>query len=99
MPKKRSAEAVTAEEYESDGGFVEDAPKSKRSKVSKAKVQEKDSGNGGTKGMGKDGEVFWEVCVVCIRDEGRKKGDGKGVRWGTLANAVRMWCSYPASEE
>ena len=63
MPKKRSAE-VAAEEYESDGGFVEDAPKSKRSKVSKAK--EKDGGGGGAKGgeKGKDGEVFWEVCVV-----------------------------------
>ena len=51
MPKKRSADA---EEYDSDGGFVEDAPKSKRSKVLK-----EGSGGGGTKG--KDGEVFWEV--------------------------------------
>ena len=59
-PKKRSAETAAAEEYESDGGFVEDAaPKSKRSKIAKSKEKE----GGGTKGkeMGKDGEVFWEV--------------------------------------
>ena len=82
MPKKRSAETA-AEEYESDGGFVEDAPKSKRSKVSKSKMQEKDGGNVGTQGMGmgvgKDGEVFWEVCVLYFRDdcnEVREGGEG-----------------------
>ncbi len=49
-PRKRSAEV---EEYDSDDGFVEDAPKSKRSKVSKE--------GPGVEKKGKDGEVFWEV--------------------------------------
>ena len=64
-PKKRSSEA--AEEYESDGGFVGDAPKSKKTKVSKATKSDRSSGSkpageiagGGT--VGKDGEVYWEV--------------------------------------
>ena len=56
-PKKRSAAA--AEDYDSDNGFVEDAPKSKRSKVLK-EGEGSGGGEGGTKG--KDGEVFWEVC-------------------------------------
>ena len=50
-PRKRAAET---EEYGSDGGFVEDAPKSKRSKTSKAspsKDTKKDD----------DGNDFWEV--------------------------------------
>lgn len=74
--KKRPASAVTAEEYESDGGFVEDAaPKSKRSKVSKSQGKEKDGGGmkgmGVGKGVGKDGEVFWEVgCLFWVLGRG-----------------------------
>ena len=64
-PKKRSSEA--AEEYESDGGFVEDAPKSKKAKTVKAEKSAKLSGSknagevGGGGEVSKDGEVYWEV--------------------------------------
>ena len=72
-PKKRPA--VSASDYDSDNGFVEDvAPKSKRSKVSK----ESAGGGGGEgtmkgKGKGKEKEKegdkegeeeFWEVCLL-----------------------------------
>ncbi|KAF7185806.1 putative RNA polymerase II transcriptional coactivator [Pseudocercospora fuligena] len=47
MPKRRAEE-----QYEDDGGFVEDAPKSKKSKGVKA--------DGGMQ-QGADGEVYWEI--------------------------------------
>ena len=40
--------------FRSDGGFVEDAPKSKKSKGAKA--------DGGMQN-GADGEVYWEVRI------------------------------------
>jgi hypothetical protein len=65
--KKRPSSAV-ASDYESDGGFVEDAPKSKKAKTTKtAKKGTKSSeaaaeyvAGGGQ--VGKDGDVYWEVC-------------------------------------
>lgn len=59
MPK-RAAE----EQYEDDGGFVEDAPKGKRSKGAKAAKSNSNAGSSTKVGMqkGADGEVFWEVC-------------------------------------
>lgn len=50
--------ALAAEDYDSDGGFVEDAPKSKKSKngVAKASVNyemQKDD----------DGNEYWEVTL------------------------------------
>lgn len=57
MPPKAYSRKRTAvaDEYDSDGGFVEDAPKSKRAKSTKAPpskdAQRDDEGN-----------EYWEVC-------------------------------------
>ena len=60
MPPEGSSRkrAAPTEEYENDGGFVEDAPKSKKGKQSSgSKVangkQEDDEGN-----------VYWEVSII-----------------------------------
>jgi len=54
-PKSKSQKrAASVEDYDSDGGFVEDAPKSKRAKTSKAPPSQdlhKDD----------DDNEFWEV--------------------------------------
>ncbi|KAK3174828.1 hypothetical protein OEA41_002074 [Lepraria neglecta] len=71
-PKKRSAEV---EEYDSDGGFVEDAPKSKKSKMSKVGASGSSKPAGGAS-TGKDGEVFWELSGkrrVGIQEFGGRK--------------------------
>lgn len=57
MPKQaNSRKRVASENYESDDGFVEDAPKSKKSKKSSAKAELDLS-------MQKDdeGNEYWEV--------------------------------------
>lgn len=60
MPKKRLSSASPTNDYESDNGFVEDAPKSKKPKTaSKGRSAGAEAVGGGT--VGKDGEVFWEV--------------------------------------
>lgn len=56
-PKSKSRKRVSeAEDYDSDGGFVEDAPKSKKIKTAKA----------ASKDLHKDdeGNPFWEVSVL-----------------------------------
>ncbi|KAL2055249.1 hypothetical protein ABVK25_004587 [Lepraria finkii] len=71
-PKKRSAEV---EEDDSDGGFVEDAPKSKKSKMSKIGASGSSKAAGGAS-TGKDDEVFWELSGkrrVGIQEYGGKK--------------------------
>jgi hypothetical protein len=37
MPKQLSRKRAASEEYEADGGFVEDAPKSKKTKAANVK--------------------------------------------------------------
>jgi len=37
MPKQLSRKRAASEEYEADGGFVEDAPKSKKTKAASVK--------------------------------------------------------------
>ena len=70
MPRQKRPSATAAEDYDSDNGFVEDVPKSKKAKVSKTKNGkaaggEAAAGGGvGEKVKGKDGEVFWEVSFV-----------------------------------
>ena len=56
MPKKRPASPET---YDSDNGFVEDAPKSKKSKTKNGASAS--SGSGASTGKDGDGGVFWEV--------------------------------------
>lgn len=56
---QESRKRTAAEDYESDGGFIEDAPKSKKSKngVAKASVnyeRQKDD----------DGNDYWEVISL-----------------------------------
>lgn len=80
MSKRKSAPtAAVASDYDSDGGFVEDAPRSKKAKNGGAKgakdAKEKaGKGGQGTQAaggkavagggqVGKDGEEFWEVRV------------------------------------
>lgn len=68
MAGKKRPSSAAASDYESDGGFVEDAPKSKKAKITKtAKNSTKSSeaagdyvAGGGQ--VGKDGDVYWEVC-------------------------------------
>lgn len=69
-PKKRSSAA--AEEYENDDGFVEDAPKSKKARTIKSEKGDKAPKIGGSTGqvsgggtVSKDGEVYWEVSMLC----------------------------------
>ncbi|QIW94903.1 hypothetical protein AMS68_000421 [Peltaster fructicola] len=56
MPKPLSRKRVASEDYESDGGFVEDAPKSKKSKA---------TSEAGTGSFGQlkdeEGGDFWEI--------------------------------------
>lgn len=66
-PRKRSTDV---EEYESDGGFIEDAPRSKKAKTSKTAINEVKKREGKKEiqlGMQKDdeGNPFWEVrCMA-----------------------------------
>lgn len=57
-PKYKSRKRVSDDnDYDSDGGFVEDAPKSKKAKTAKeapSKEHQKDD----------DGNDFWEVRVA-----------------------------------
>ncbi|KAL6714748.1 hypothetical protein ACLMJK_008173 [Lecanora helva] len=55
MPPKGKKRPAEAEEYESDDGFVEDAPKGKKTK----KVAGGEAA--GKRSVGRDGEVFWEL--------------------------------------
>lgn len=55
-----SRKRAAAEDYDSDGGFVEDAPKTKKNKSGTAKASvnyemQKDT----------DGNQYWEVGVPC----------------------------------
>jgi len=77
-PKKRPS----ASDYESDDGFVEDAPKSKKPKTTKTAKPEKPQTSAGETGAGtvaENGEVFWEVSA-------RLGGEGLwvmgGADWG-----------------
>jgi hypothetical protein len=51
MPPKSKKRASKADDYDSDGGFVEDAPKSKRTKTAISKDKQVDD----------DGNPYWEV--------------------------------------
>lgn len=51
MPPKSKKRASKADDYGSDGGFVEDAPKSKRTKTAISKDKQVDD----------DGNPYWEV--------------------------------------
>ena len=73
MAKRKSASsaaAAAAETYDSDGGFVEDAPRSKKAKSVKDGGGGKDGGERSLKEdrkgeLGKkDGEEFWEVRAI-----------------------------------
>jgi hypothetical protein len=51
MPPKSKKRASKADDYDSDGGFVEDAPQSKRAKTAISKDKQEDE----------DGNPYWEV--------------------------------------
>jgi len=70
-PKKRPS----ASDYESDDGFVEDAPRSKKPKNTKTAKPEKPQTSAGETGA-ENGEVFWEVSA---RSGGEGLWDGV---WG-----------------
>ena len=60
MPKQFSRKRAASEEYENDGGFVEDAPKNKKTKAASAsEVKSKTS----TKSNGSETE-YWEVSEL-----------------------------------
>lgn len=52
-PKFSKKRASKADEYDSDGGFVEDAPQSKRAKTTKTISRDKQ--------IDDDGNPYWEV--------------------------------------
>ena len=57
MPKQVSRKRAASEEYEADGGFVEDAPKSKKTKAANTKDTKSKSTS-----KSKDSESrYWEV--------------------------------------
>ena len=59
---KRSTDAA---DYESDGGFVEDAPKSKKAKTEKErKVDKSATAKGSGASTGKSGDMVWEVSKL-----------------------------------
>ena len=57
MPKQFTRKRPASDEYEADGGFVEDAPKSKKTKASDAKAAPSKSN---TKSQDTESE-YWEV--------------------------------------
>lgn len=65
MPKRKSTTSAAGEDYDSDGGFVEDAPRSKKVKGVK---------NGGEKGGGGGGGG-----VKDVKEKEKRKGGGEGV--------------------
>ena len=56
MPKQLSRKRAASEEYEADGGFVEEAPKSKKSKAVPSGTKNKSSG-----AKEEPESHFWEV--------------------------------------
>ena len=65
MPPKRRSSPTARSSYESDNGFVEDAPRSKKPKTSTTGKSTKDAkktgGAAGGAAAGADGEIFWEL--------------------------------------
>lgn len=57
MPKQLSRKRAASEDYEADGGFVEDAPKSKKTKASNVKAT---TSNSNAKSQDSESE-YWEV--------------------------------------
>lgn len=57
MPPKKSRKRAAEEDYESDGGFIEDAPKSKKSKATSQVVNLE-------KQQDDDGNDYWQVRVM-----------------------------------
>jgi hypothetical protein len=53
MPPKSKKRASKADDYGSDGGFVEDAPQSKRAKTAISKDKQEDE----------DGNPYWEASL------------------------------------
>ena len=97
MPRQKRPSAAAAEDYDSDDGFVEDAPKSKKAKVSKSGKAGGDGAGGvGGKVAGKDGEVFWEVSCLDEFMEGNTGCSGGEGRWlmeGILVvRQAKSWC-------
>lgn len=84
MPKRKSTTSSSfagAETYDSDNGFVEDAPVGKKSRVQngagkeggknnkKANTKEEEEAGEEIPGgglVGRDGECSWEVCALII---------------------------------
>ena len=63
MPKQYSRKRPANEEYEADGGFVEDAPKSKKTKASNVKAAASKSSK-----KSQDAEPqYWEVRKPSLR--------------------------------
>lgn len=61
MPKQPSRKRAASNEYEADGGFVEDAPKSKKPKASASETKSKAA----AKSQDSD-EIFWEVSKTLV---------------------------------
>lgn len=58
MPKQFTRKRPAGDDYEADGGFVEDAPKSKKTKASNTKAATSKS-----TAKSQDSEShYWEVC-------------------------------------
>lgn len=73
MSKRKSTSAAAADTYDSDNGFVEDAPRGKKAKTKSGVVKTgKEKGKSAGAGMagggqvGKNGECFWEVCIHVV---------------------------------
>ncbi|KAK4613719.1 Putative RNA polymerase II transcriptional coactivator [Fulvia fulva] len=93
MPPKKSRKRAAEEDYESDGGFIEDAPKSKKSKATSQVVnlekQQDDDGNDYWQISGKRRLVVSEFkgnTMINIRESYEKDGKALPGKQGVSLN-------------
>lgn len=79
MPPKSKKRVSKADEYDSDGGFVEDAPKSKKTKTAISKNKQVDD----------DGNPYWEVRLSSKKSS-KLKADRHSALWKAPRHFVRV---------
>lgn len=78
MPPKSKKRASKADDYDSDGGFVEDAPKSKKAKTAISKNKQVDD----------DGNPYWEVSFS--KQSSLMEADRYSALWKAPRHPIRV---------
>jgi len=84
MPPKSKKRASKADDYDSDGGFVEAAPQSKRAKTAISKDKQVDD----------DGNPYWEVSLLTASTVIR--ADHRLALWEASCDLVRVQENAPS---